>query len=137
MVTFLRFQTFIFWKIGFSNYVKNCKVWFKKHKEFQGLILKLEFHHHILIMIVSICIQSIKTSHINSYFSRLYFAPQSTSSLVAQSIAEPKFVIFLTILVKYIISIKLQQCWIELLLYVLCCMKLKWFFHMTNYWMKL
>jgi hypothetical protein len=33
-VTFLNSYTFIFWEIDFPNYVKNYKVWSKKHKEF-------------------------------------------------------------------------------------------------------
>jgi hypothetical protein len=30
-------HTFIFWEIDFSNYVKNYRVWSKKHKDFWGL----------------------------------------------------------------------------------------------------
>jgi hypothetical protein len=37
MVVSLNSHTFIFWEIDFSNYVKNCKVWWKKHKEFYEL----------------------------------------------------------------------------------------------------
>jgi hypothetical protein len=35
MVISLNFHNLIFWEIDFFNYVKNCKVYYKKkHKEF-------------------------------------------------------------------------------------------------------